>query len=529
MIRVGGLKVPVDGDMALLEKQLLKKLGAPPGALLEYRISRESIDARKGNMIFFVYTVDVALKDESRFLKKVMSKDISPTPDPSYQFVRTGTEKLPERPVVVGAGPAGLFAALLLAQMGFRPLLLERGPAVDERVGSVQKFWETGQLDPEKNVQFGEGGAGTFSDGKLTTLIRDRRCRKVLEEMIRAGAPEEILYSHRPHVGTDQLRLVVKNLRHRIIRLGGSVLFNHKVTDILVKEGRVAGVTVNQERLDCRALVLAPGHSARDTFAMLLDRGIQITPKAFSVGVRIEHPQALIDQVQYKQFAGHPRLGPADYKLAYHASSGRSAYTFCMCPGGFVVAAASEEGCVVTNGMSDYARDGQNANSALLVGVSPPDFGSDHPLAGVEFQREWERRAFRLGGGDYRAPAQTAGDFLAGRPSSAFGRVTPTYKKAVRPSDLRGCLPGFVVETLLEAIPALDKQMRGFALPDAVLTGVETRSSSPVRLVRDENYESVNVKGLYPAGEGAGYAGGIISAAVDGIRVAESIATRYAP
>jgi uncharacterized FAD-dependent dehydrogenase len=529
VIRVGGLKVPVNGDMALLEKQLLKKLGVPAGEVLEYRISRESVDARKSDMIFFVYTVDVTLNDESRFLKKLINKDISPTPDQSYPFVRTGLERLVAHPVVVGAGPAGLFAALLLAQMGFRPLLLERGPEVNERVRSVKKFWETGHLDPEKNVQVGEGGAGTFSDGKLTTLIRDKRCRKVLEEMILAGAPEEILYSHRPHVGTDLLRVVVKNLRQRIIRLGGSVLFDHKVTDILVKEGRLAGLTVNQEQLDCQALVLAPGHSARDTFAMLLDRGIQITPKSFSVGVRIEHPQSLIDQAQYKQFAGHPRLGPADYKLAYHASSGRSAYTFCMCPGGLVVAATSEEGCVVTNGMSDYARDGQNANSALLVGVSPPDFGSDHPLAGVEFQREWERQAFRLGGGDYRAPAQTVGDFLAGRPSAAFGRVTPTYRKAVSPSDLRGCLPGFVVETLLEAVPALDKKMHGFALPDAVLTGVETRSSSPIRLVRDESYEAVNVKGLYPAGEGAGYAGGIISAAVDGIRVAESIAARYAP
>lgn len=529
MIRVSGLKVPLDGDRAELEKQLLKKLGATKSDILEYRISRESVDARKGDIIYFVYTVDVRLKDEPGTLKRVKGRNIAPAPDPSYRYVPRGTEKMLDRPVVVGAGPAGLFAALIMARMGYRPLLLERGPDMDERVRCVREFWDTGRLDQEKNVQFGEGGAGTFSDGKLTTLIRDRRCRKVLEEMVAAGAPEEIMYSYRPHVGTDRLRTVVKNLRNKIISLGGSVLFNHRVSDIRVREGRVAGLTVNGVELPCSTVVLAPGHSARDTFTMLLARGAQIIQKPFSIGVRIEHPQMLIDRVQYKQHAGHPRLGPADYKLAYHASNGRSAYTFCMCPGGYVVAATSEEGCVVTNGMSDYARDGRNANSALLVGVSPSDFGSGHPLAGVEFQRVWERKAFSLGGGDYSAPAQRVVDFLAGRPSSSFGCVEPTYKKAVRPAGLNGCLPPFVVAALREAIPALDKKLPGFAFPDAVLTGVETRSSSPVRLLRDENGEAVNIRGLYPAGEGAGYAGGIISAAVDGIKAAEAVASRYAP
>jgi uncharacterized FAD-dependent dehydrogenase len=347
--------------------------------------------------------------------------------------------------------------------------------------------------------------------------------------MIDAGAPEEIIYSYKPHIGTDKLRAVVKNIRRQITELGGEVRFGSKVTDLVIKDGRISGIVVNNnETLDTSVLVLALGHSARDTFEMLLARGVEIIPKAFSIGVRIEHPQELVNQAQYKKFAGHKNLGAADYKLAYHASNGRSAYTFCMCPGGVVVAAASEEGCVVTNGMSEYARDAENANSALLVGVNPGDFPGDHPLAGVEFQRKWEREAFELGGGNYSAPAQLVGDFLADRPSTGLGAVKPSYKRSVRLSELKGCLPDYVVETLREAIPALDKKMRGFARPDAVMTGVETRSSSPIRIIRDENYET-RIKGLYPAGEGAGYAGGIISAAVDGIKAAEAIAKKYAP
>jgi len=530
LIRVTGLKIPVDGDISNLEQALVKKLRFSGQELLDYKIYKQSIDARKAGMIYFVYTVDVKLANEDIALRKLRNdRDISVAPRLEYKYVKTGREKLTHRPVIAGTGPAGLFAGLILSQMGYRPVLLERGSDVDTRIEVVKKFWETGELDPECNVQFGEGGAGTFSDGKLTTLIRDLRCRKVLEEMIGAGAPEEIIYSYKPHIGTDKLRAVVKNIRSKIISLGGEVRFGSKVTDLIINGGKISGIIVNdKDKVDTGVLVLAPGHSARDTFEMLYARGVEIIPKAFSIGVRIEHPQELINQAQYKKFAGHRNLGAADYKLAYHASNGRSAYTFCMCPGGVVVAAASEEGCVVTNGMSEYARDAENANSALLVGVSPGDFASDHPLAGVEFQRNWERKAFELGGGDYSAPAQLVGDFLADRPSTGLGGVKPSYRRSVRLSELKYCLPGYVIETLREAIPEMDKKLRGFALPDAVLTGVETRSSSPIRIIRGENYET-NIKGLYPAGEGAGYAGGIVSAAVDGIKVAEAIASIYAP
>lgn len=529
MIRVAGLKLSIEEDRSRIKSALLKKLRINERDLLGYKIFKQSIDARKSDTIYFIYTVDAELKNEELFMKRFKDKDITVTPGMDYEYVQTGPENMKLRPVIVGTGPAGLFAGIILAEMGYRPVLLERGAEVDTRTEIVQQFWNKGKLDPECNVQFGEGGAGTFSDGKLTTLIRDKRCRKILEEMVLAGAPEEIMYSYKPHVGTDILRTVVKNIREKIKSLGGEVRFNSKVTDIMINENRVEGVLINGfERLDAGALVLAPGHSARDTFEMLYARGVAMAPKPFSIGVRIEHPQKFIDQAQYKKFAGHKKLGAADYKLAYHASNGRSAYTFCMCPGGVVVAASSEEGCVVTNGMSEYARDAQNANSALLVGVHPDDFGSDHPLAGVEFQRRWERKAFALGGSNYNAPAQLVVDFLADRPSTRVGTVAPSYKKAVRLSDLKECLPGYVIETMREAIPELDKKLRGFALPDAVMTGVETRSSSPVRIIRDENFES-GVKGLYPAGEGAGYAGGIVSAAVDGIRVAEAIASRYTP
>lgn len=530
MIRVAGLKIPVNRDKSQLRQALLKKLGISSQELLDYKIYKQSVDARKSGIIYFVYTVDVRLANEGVILKKLRdNRDISVSPRMVYEYVKNGQNILTHRPVIAGTGPAGLFAGLILGKMGYRPLLLERGGDVDTRIAAVKKFWKTGELDPECNVQFGEGGAGTFSDGKLTTLIRDVRCRKVLEVLIDAGAPEEIIYSYKPHIGTDKLRTVVKNIRRQITELGGEVRFGAKVTDLVINDGRISGIMVNNnEALDTSVLVLALGHSARDTFEMLLARGLEITPKAFSIGIRIEHPQELINQVQYKEFAGHKNLGAADYKLAYHASNGRSAYTFCMCPGGVVVAAASEEGCMVTNGMSEYARDAENANSALLVGVNPGDFPGDHPLAGVEFQRKWERKAFDLGGGNYSAPAQLVGDFLVDRPSDRLGAIKPSYKKAVQLSELKRCLPDYVIETIREAIPALDKKLRGFAWPDAVMTGVETRSSSPIRIIRDENYQT-RIKGLYPAGEGAGYAGGIVSAAVDGIKVAEAIARVYAP
>ncbi|AEF93807.1 FAD dependent oxidoreductase [Desulfotomaculum nigrificans CO-1-SRB] len=530
MIRVSDIKLTLDQDESEIKQVLLAKLKIKEKDLIDYNIFKRSIDARKRDNIYFVYTIDAVVAQEAKILKRfAKDKDVAPTPKLNYEYVQTGLVPLKNRPVVIGTGPAGLFAGLILAQMGYQPLLLERGADVDRRTEVVKKFWSTGELDTECNVQFGEGGAGTFSDGKLTTLIRDLRCRKVLEELVEAGAPTEIMYSHKPHVGTDVLRVVVKNLRQRIISLGGEVRFNAKVTDLLVEQGKVTGVVINDnEQVATEVVILAVGHSARDTFHMLYNKGVEITPKAFSIGVRIEHPQELINAAQYKQFAGHPRLGAAEYKLAYHSPSGRSAYTFCMCPGGVVVAAASEAGGVVTNGMSEHARNAKNANSALLVGVTPADFGSDHPLAGVEFQRQWERKAFELGGRNYHAPAQLVGDFLQDRPSTGFGSVEPSYRKAVALAELKHCLPPYVVQTLKEAIVDFDRKLKGFALPDAVLTGVETRSSSPIRIERNEQRQA-NIEGLYPAGEGAGYAGGIVSAAVDGIRVAEAVASKFRP
>ncbi|WP_347491653.1 NAD(P)/FAD-dependent oxidoreductase [Desulfoscipio sp. XC116] len=528
MLRVTGVKLSLDEDKSLIKNKIAGKLGVGENEIARCVIFKESIDARKRNRIYFVYTVDVELVNEQAVFKRLKAGDVSVVPPLDYRFVQPGHKALPHRPVVLGTGPAGLFAGLLLARMGYRPLLLERGADVDTRTQIVRSFWQTGCLDKDCNVQFGEGGAGTFSDGKLTTLIKDKRCRKVLEEMVLAGAPGEIIYSYKPHIGTDILKIVVKNIRQKIIELGGEVRFNSKVTDIIVEGHKLTGLEINDRHtLATEALVLAIGHSARDTFAMLHNRGVLMSPKPFSIGVRVEHPQTLINQAQHKNFAGHPKLGPAEYKLAYHSSAGRSAYTFCMCPGGLVVAAASEDGYVVTNGMSEYARDGQNANSALLVGVRPDDFGSDHPLAGVEFQRKWEGRAFALGGGNYIAPVQLVGDFLADRPSAGPGEVEPSYPRGVRYADLRECLPGYVTAALKEAIMDFDRKLKGFALPGAVLTGVETRSSSPVRIYRDEKCRS-NIAGIYPAGEGPGYAGGIVSSAVDGVKAAEFIVSQYA-
>lgn len=530
MIRVSGIKLSLDQDEAEVTKGLLRKLKIKEADLKEYSIFKRSIDARKRDNIYFVYTVDAVVTNEDKVMARYAGdKDVVASPKLTYDYVKTGQVRLGNRPVIIGTGPAGLFAGLILAQMGYRPLLLERGADVDRRTEAVRGFWTTGRINTESNVQFGEGGAGTFSDGKLTTLIRDLRCRKVLEELVRAGAPGEIMYSHKPHVGTDILKTVVKNLRQEIIGLGGEVRFEAKVTDLLVEQGVVKGLVVNHgETLAAEVVILAIGHSARDTFTMLYNRGVKMIPKAFSIGVRIEHPQKLIDHAQYKQFAGHEKLGAAEYKLAYHSPGGRSAYTFCMCPGGVVVAAASEEGGVVTNGMSEHARNAVNANSALLVGVTPADFASDHPLAGIEFQRHWERQAFELGGRNYHAPAQRVGDFLGDKPAHGLGQVQPSYQPGVTPAELKNCLPPYVVTVLKEAIPALEKKLKGFALPDAVMTGLETRSSSPVRIERSDRRES-NIQGLYPAGEGAGYAGGIVSAAVDGIRVAEAVAATFEP
>ncbi|AEG60836.1 NAD(P)/FAD-dependent oxidoreductase [Desulforamulus ruminis] len=531
MLRISGIKLSLDQDERDLKNVLLTKLKIKEGELKKHQIFKRSVDARKRENIYLVYTVDVEVSNAHKILARhARDIDVAPAPSLTYEYVEPGKSPLENRPVIIGTGPAGLFAGLILAQTGYRPLLLERGADVDRRTKRVEDFWAQGRLDGECNVQFGEGGAGTFSDGKLTTLIRDLRCRKVLEELVRAGAPEEILYAHKPHVGTDILKTVVKNLRQEIIRLGGEVRFQAKVTDLLVEQGAVKGLVVNEsESIAAGLVILAIGHSARDTFAMLHNRKVVMTPKAFSIGVRIEHPQQLINAAQYREFARHEKLGPAEYKLAYHSPGGRSAYTFCMCPGGTVVAAASEKGGVVTNGMSIHARNGENANSALLVSVTPADFGSSHPLSGIEFQRRWERLAFELGGKNYHAPAQLLRDFLADQSScSGLGQVQPSYRPGVTMVELKKCLPPYVVSVLREAIPEFDKKMKGFALPDAVLTGVETRSSSPVRIERNERREA-SVLGLYPAGEGAGYAGGIISAAVDGIRVAEAVSSQYKP
>lgn len=512
-----------------LRKIILSQLKIKEQELQGFEIFKKSIDARKKDKIVYVYIVDVKIHNEERILAKSSDQGIARTPDLSYQGVPWGSEDIKELPIIIGMGPAGLFAGLMLAKNGYKPIILERGEDVDSRTAKINRFWNQGRLDTESNVQFGEGGAGTFSDGKLTTLINDKRCRTVLEEFIKAGAPQEILYKSKPHIGTDKLRSIVKNIRQEILNQGGEVRFNAKVTDFIIKDDSIEAVVINdKERLPCRVVLLGIGHSARDTFEVLYRRGIVMSQKSFSIGVRIEHPQDIINRAQYGDSAGYPGLGAADYKLAYHSPSGRSAYTFCMCPGGYVVAAASEEKSVVTNGMSEYKRDGENANSALLVGVGPDDYGSQHPLAGIEFQRRWERRAYQLGGESYRAPVQLTRDFLADQPSTHWGRVKSTYKPGVVFAPLKDCLPDYVIATLKEAIMYFDTKIRGFAMPDSILTGVETRSSSPVRLNRDANGLS-NIKGIYPMGEGAGYAGGIMSSAVDGIKTAEKVMIKYAP
>ncbi len=534
MLRITELRLPVGHDEEDLVKKVLKRLRAERRDLLRLVVRRRSVDARKRENVVFLYTVDVKVLHGKRILaRQSPSSRVTPAPDSSYSVGVIG-KAAPEgmRPVIVGTGPCGLFAGLLLAQAGLRPVLLERGRAVEDRVMDVRRFWQTGELMPRSNVQFGEGGAGTFSDGKLVTRIKDRhnRCRKVLDELVAAGAPEEILADAKPHIGTDRLVRVVAALRHAIRGLGGEVRFDTQVTDLLIDGGRVRGVTVDGgETIGADVVVLAIGHSARDTFAMLDGRSVPLEAKPFSIGLRIEHPQNMIDFCRYGELAGHPDLGHADYQLTHHCSGGRTVYTFCMCPGGRVINASSEEGRLVVNGMSLYRRDGTNANSALLVGVGPGDFKSDRPLAGVAFQRLWEEKAFALGGGGFRAPVQRVEDFLARIPSSgdaASFAIAPSCSPGVTPADLGLCLPDYAVDALVEAIPAFDRKIAGFAMPDALLTGVETRSSSPVRILRGVNLESPAVEGLYPAGEGSGYAGGIVSSAVDGIKVAEAIVSK---
>ncbi|MCX7168643.1 MAG: NAD(P)/FAD-dependent oxidoreductase [Rhodocyclales bacterium] len=530
-MRLTELKLPLDHSDSDLHDAILKRLGIAVDELVGYSIFRRSHDARKPSAIVFIYTLDVEVKNEKDLLARLQGdRHVGPTPDTAYHFVAKAPQTpATPRPIVIGTGPCGLFAGLILAQMGFRPVILERGKTVRERTQDTWGLWRKGQLNPESNVQFGEGGAGTFSDGKLYSQIKDPqyRGRKVLTEFVKAGAPPEILYVSKPHIGTFKLVTMVENMRAEIEALGGEIRFQSRVEEIDIEHGQVCGLRLaDGETLAATHIVLAVGHSARDTFAMLHQRGVHIEAKAFSIGVRIEHPQSLIDRARFGKNAGNSLLGAADYKLVHHCKNGRSAYSFCMCPGGTVVAATSEPGRVVTNGMSQYSRNERNANSALVVGVTPADYpGSDtDPLAGIAFQRHWESLAFEAGGGNYNAPAQRVGDFLAGRPSTDLGSVLPSYTPGVHPTDLARCLPDFVVAALRESLPAFGREIAGFAMDDALLTGVETRTSSPIRITRDEEFQSLNTRGLFPAGEGAGYAGGILSAAVDGIKVAEAVA-----
>jgi len=531
MLRLTEIKLPLDHTGDDLKTAILQKLRIPAERLRATTVFKRSTDARKRNAIRLTYTVDVDVQGEAQLLKRYQQDPhVRPTPDTTYHLVARAPVEIRHRPVVIGTGPCGFFAGLLLAQMGFRPLILERGKAVRERTVDTFALWRKGRLEPESNAQFGEGGAGTFSDGKLYSRIKDpgNRGRKVLTEFVKAGAPEEILTVHKPHIGTFKLVKMVENLRAEIERLGGEIRFQSRVDDLRIEDGQLRAVILaDGEEILTEHAVLAVGHSARDTFQMLFERGVHIEPKPFSIGFRIEHPQSMIDACRFGKNAGHPLLGAADYHLVHHAKNGRSVYSFCMCPGGTVVAAASEPGRVVTNGMSQYSRSERNANAGIVVGITPEDYpgcNPENPLAGIEFQRHWEERAFALGGGTYEAPGQLVGDFLAGRPSTEFGAVLPSYTPGVRLGDLSGTLPDYAIEAIREAIPAFERQIPGFARPDAVLTGVETRTSSPIRIVRGEDLQSLNTRGLYPAGEGAGYAGGILSAGVDGIRVAEAVA-----
>ncbi|SAL76777.1 FAD dependent oxidoreductase [Caballeronia terrestris] len=533
MLRLSEVKLPLDHADADLEAAIrarLKSLGVPSGDLIRYTVFRRAHDARKRSDIKLTYIVDVEVRDEASAIKRLDAvPHCSVTPDMAYRFVAKAPEKSElSRPVVIGMGPCGLFAGLILAQMGFRPIILERGKAVRERTKDTWGLWRKNVLNPESNVQFGEGGAGTFSDGKLYSQIKDPKHygRKVLDEFVKAGAPEDILYLSRPHIGTFRLVSMVEKMRATIHQLGGEVRFESRVEDIEIDGGKVRGLKLaNGETLRCEHVVLAVGHSARDTFEMLHERGVYMEAKPFSLGFRIEHPQGVIDRSRFGKFAGHKLLGAADYKVVHHCSNGRAVYSFCMCPGGTVVAATSEPGRVVTNGMSQYSRNERNANAGIVVGITPEDFPGG-PLAGIAFQRKWEERAFELGGGDYCAPGQLVGDFIAGRASTSLGSVEPSYKPGVRPTDLSTALPDYVIEAIREALPQLDKKIPGFSMHDAVLTGVETRTSSPIRVRRKDDFQSLNVEGLYPAGEGAGYAGGIYSAAIDGIEVAEALALK---
>ena len=532
MIRVTELKLPLQHAAGDVEAALLARLEITRADLINYKLFRRGSDARKRTAIQLVYALDAEVRDEASVLARFADDhNVTIAPDLTYKPVARASGDESHRPIVIGAGPCGLFAALILAEAGFRPIIIERGTIVRQRTQDTWGLWRHGVLKPESNVQFGEGGAGTFSDGKLYSQIKDPKFqgRKVLTEFVAAGAPDEILTAAKPHIGTFRLVTVVESMRAKIEALGGEYRFETKVTAIELEKAdaskaRVVGVRLSTgEVLPASHVVLAIGHSARDTFEMLHQSGVYMEAKPFSIGFRIEHPQSLIDRARFGNAAGNKDLGAADYKLVHHASNGRSVYSFCMCPGGTVVAATSEPGRVVTNGMSQYSRAERNANAGIVVGITPADYPGGM-LAGIAFQRHWEEQAFKAGGGTYAAPGQRVDDFLAGRPSKTLGSVVPSYKPGVTPADLSTCLPDYAIAAIREALPAFEKQVKGFALGDAVLTGVETRTSAPIRITRDETWQSLNTEGLYPAGEGAGYAGGILSAGVDGIRVAEAVA-----
>jgi hypothetical protein len=527
MLRLTELRLPLDHTPDALTQAVQDRLKLSAPEVLHIKVFKRGYDARKKTGIVWVYTLDIEVLNEKQVLEHFASdQHIQSTPDMVYRFVGKAPEDLEERPIIVGFGPCGMLAGLVLAQMGFRPIILERGKKVRERTKDTWGLWRKGVLNPESNVQFGEGGAGTFSDGKLYSQIKDPRHlgRKVLEEFVKAGAPEEILYLSKPHIGTFRLVKMVEAIRAEIESLGGEIRFQQQMTDLILDQGQVLGLKLaDGAELMGRHIVLALGHSARDTFAMLHERGVYMQAKPFSIGFRIEHPQKLIDEARLGAFAGNEALGAADYKLVHHAKNGRAVYSFCMCPGGQVVAATSEEGRVVTNGMSQYSRAERNANAGIVVGITPQDY-PEGILAGLEFQRQWESRAYELGQGSYLAPAQLVGDFIQGVPSKTLGTVEPSYQPGVHLTDLATSLPSYAIEAIREALPAFERSIKGFAMNDAVLTGVETRTSSPINLTRNDSYQSLNVKGLYPAGEGAGYAGGILSAGVDGIKVAEAVA-----
>ncbi len=535
MLRLNEIKLPLDHTDDELTNAVIQKLMIQPEQLLDLSVFKRSYDARKKSNIKLIYQLDVELTDsaEKNVLESFAGKSfVRVSPDTSYRFAAQADSNFPvgdqQRPVIIGFGPCGILAALVLAQMGLKPIVLERGQDVRQRTKDTWGLWRERKLNTESNVQFGEGGAGTFSDGKLYSQVKDKNHlgRKVLTEFVKSGAPEEILYVSKPHIGTFKLVKMVENMRAEIIRLGGEVRFDSKVETIHRQtDGQITGLTLNKgEQLYTSHIVLAIGHSARDTFQMLLDQGVYIEAKPFSIGFRIEHPQSVIDHARFGDFVGHPILGAADYKLVHHCENGRSVYSFCMCPGGTVVAATSEEGRVVTNGMSQYSRNERNANSAIVVGIEPDKDYPEHVLAGVDLQIELEKKAYEMGGKNYNAPVQLVGDFLRNKPSTELAGVTPSYQPGVTLGDLTKALPEFAIAAIQEAIPVFDKQIKGFAMEDAVLTGIETRTSSPICIKRGKDFQNINTKGLYPAGEGAGYAGGILSAAIDGIKVAEAVA-----